>query len=234
MKVNNRKLLFVEDNKEISNLLIDFFKESNECTLAENKKDAIKILSERNDFDCILLDVVLPDGIGLDILNLENLPPVIILSDLGSEDDILNGLENGASDYVVKPIGGASDYKNNPSLLNIIDVRISLRLLKDPENKIKSKGITLNSTTRVCMYDDIKIVLTPSEFNILYFLMTHPNEYYNADEIYTSVWNAPSLNTPTVRKHISTMRRKLVEATGDENIIMTDFGRGYAFINTNN
>ena len=81
-------------------------------------------------------------------------------------------------------------------------------------------------------YTDMQkeIHLTSSEFNILHFLMTHPNQFFLANEIYEQVWKSKSLNTTTIKRHLSTLRRKMIEVEPKKTFILTQFGNGYAFI----
>ena len=89
-------------------------------------------------------------------------------------------------------------------------------------------GITLNITMRTALYGGKPIKLTSSEFNILCFLMAYPGKFFSADEIYERVWKSPSMQTSVVRFHISNLKRTLLAVTG-ENLILTEFGTGYAF-----
>ncbi len=216
--IENRRLLFVEDDEVQSKTLCDYFGETNEVVSASTLARAKEAV--RDKFDAVVLDVILPDGTGLDVIpSLPKSTPVIILSDLDSEDNILDGLEAGATDYIVKPC--------SPRLL---EARLSLRLLPPEDAVITKHGLTVNSAMRTVSYRGTPIQLTSSEFNILNFLIRDPGKFYTATEIYEKVWHAPSLHTTTIKYHLHNLRVKLNGASmGSAGLILTEFGKGYAF-----
>ena len=114
-------------------------------------------------------------------------------------------------------------------LRQFLRLRMCLRLRKGEDGKIEVGSLKLDTAKRLATYRGEIIQLTGSEFNILHFLMTHAGQYYSAHEIYEAIWKAPSLNSPTIRKHISSMRRKITDVAKNEEFILTDFGKGYAF-----
>lgn len=217
--VYNRKLLFVEDDNMLSDeFAIYFSKKMNTVKRASTLAQAEEILSETS-FDAVILDLILPDGEGLQLFDSGfHLPPVIILSSLSDEPKMLEGFQSGAIDYIVKPC--------SPELL---EARLALRLLPKADATIFLSGISLNTIERTAHYYGTPLPLTGSEFNILYFLMKHPDTFFDSSEIYRRVWEAPSLHTTTIRYHISNLRRKIKELT-HKNLIVTEFGKGYAFI----
>lgn len=219
LDVTKRVLLFVEDDDSLLQQMKEYFinldNEVYTATSLEEAKKAVQSIA----FDAIVLDVVLPDGSGLELLKDTQLPPVIILSDLSDEKNILEGFENGIVDYIVKPC----------SML-LLKTRLSLRLLPIEKSVIECRGIKLNIRYRSVFYQQKEIHLTSSEFNILHFLMTHPNQFFLAYEIYEQVWKSKSLNTTTIKRHLSTLRRKMIEVEPKKTFILTQFGNGYAFI----
>lgn len=217
-QLTDKNLLFIEDDLELSREIHDHFSPNNNVMIAHDVKTAdncIKLLS----FDAIVTDVILPDGSGLDIFEKHSkLPPVIVMSNLGTDDNILEGIYYGAIDYIVKPCS-----------MKVLEAKLILRLSSQSKAEMRSKGLYLNSATRKVTYQSEPVLLTSSEFNILHFLMSHPHSFFSSNEIYEKIWLAKSLNTTTIRKHISSMRRKLLDATGGKEFIITDFGKGYAF-----
>lgn len=217
-QLTERKLLFIEDDVVLAEEIRAYFSEHNTVMIASNVRRAdecIRLLK----FDAIVTDIILPDGSGLDIFEkYDTLPPVIVLSNLGSDENILEGLYYGAIDYIVKPCS-----------LKVLEAKLLLRLSKNTNPEISVNGLTLNRTTRKVSYLGKPIPLTSSEFNILQFIMSHPNTFFSSNELYEKIWLAQSLNTTTIRKHISSMRRKLLESTDGKEFILTDFGKGYAF-----
>ena len=217
-RVEYKNILIVEDNRELREKLEKHFSVLNDVTACGDLKsasEAVKI----NRFDIVLLDLILPDGSGLKLFERIAETPVVILSDMGSDGNMLEGFNAGAADYIVKPAS-----------LEIIEARMSLRLLPEKEAYISAHKLTLNSRNRTATYDNKPLELTSSEFNILLFLMSNAGTYYTANEIYEKVWKMPHLNTGTIKMHLSNLRRKMRSVAKEcADLILTEFGKGYAF-----
>ena len=218
MTIESRRLLIVEDDSVLRERLNAYFSVRNEVCTAPTISDGIA-LAKSTSLDGIILDLILPDGDGMTLFDaVDDLPPVVILSDISSERSMMEGFSQGALDYVVKPC--------SPELL---EMRLSLRLLPAQRATVTVNGLTVNSRQRTCVFRGKSIPLTSSEFNILLFLMTHAGQYFLPNEIYENVWKMKSLHTTTVKRHISTLRLKLADACGDVKMIHTEFGKGYCF-----
>lgn len=218
-RLEYKNILIVEDNAELRGSLTDYFSRLNNVTACGDLKSATEALA-REKFDIVLLDVVLPDGSGLKLTEYTDQTPVVILSDLGADGNILDGFSFGAADYIVKPASP-----------QIIETRMSLRLLPDDKASITSHNLTLNTAKRTAAYGGKSLDLTSSEFNILSFLMQNAGKYYTANEIYERVWKMPHLNTVTIKKHISNLRKKMFAVAEDcASLIISEFGKGYAFV----
>lgn len=218
-KVEYKRILIVEDNNELRNSLVDYFSVMNKVVACNNLMSAIKAVSESK-FDIVLLDVVLPDGSGLKLIEHIKQTPVVILSDLGTDSNMLDGFTAGATDYIVKPASVA-----------IIEARMSLRLLPEENAEISSHGLTVNMSRRTAVYNNTALNLTSSEFNILMFLMQNAGVFYTADEIYEQVWKMPHLNSSTVKMHLSNLRKKMFSVSDEcASLIISEFGKGYAFV----
>ncbi len=217
-RVEYKNILIVEDNEELRLSLTKYFSAINKVVAAENLSGAIEAVCGGN-FDIVLLDIILPDGSGLKLFEYIGDTPVVILSDLGSDDNMLDGFSAGAADYIVKPASFA-----------VIDARMALRLLPDSQAEISSNGLVLNIAKRTAAYNKKPLDLTSSEFNILMLLMQNPGKFLTANEIYEKIWNMPHLNTSTIKTHLSNLRKKMLAASKDcAELIITEFGRGYAF-----
>ncbi len=219
MKISGRAILFVEDDKQLIHKMSDHFSVENAVVFVSSVHEARKYLRFIS-FDALVLDIILPDGSGLDLLkNVHNLPPTIIYSHLSNDFDILNALSLGADDYIVKPCS-----------MQLLEAKIKLRLLPSGNVTVSSNGLVLNPITRQAKYYNDTLSLTSSEFNVLYFLMQNSNKFFTSDELYEKIWSAKSLNSATVRKHLSSMRQKLTHACPEAELIINDFGKGYSFI----
>ena len=216
--VYGRKLLFVEDDEKLKEEMVAYFSPTNTVFAASDVEEAADILAESGNFDAVVLDLILRNSMGLDLFRkFPELPPVIILSSLDGEDNIVTGLTSGAADYVVKPC-----------TMRLLETHIAIRLFPkaDAMKTFGAFSVNANSTVK---YKNMPITLTPSEFNILFFLVKNQGKYFTADEIYEKIWCAPSLHTTTIRVHLSSMRRKLKAAMPTSDIIRTEFNKGYCF-----
>ncbi len=217
--VTGRKILIVEDNRAVSEEFASYFgKRQNAVFCAETLKEAGRIINSQV-LDAIILDVILPDGDGLDLFTrYPKLPPVIIMTTLGTDCDVLEGFSAGAADYVIKPC-----------VPEVLEARLSLRLLSKSAAVVSLHGLSADVTERTATYNGKALALTGSEFNVLYFFLTHADTFFTASEIYENVWHAPSLKTTTIKYHISNLRQKLLTVAGKP-MIITEFGKGYAFM----
>ncbi len=222
-KVMFKNILIVEDGDKLRNSLTEYFSAMNKVTACPTLKSAISACAE-NEYDITLLDLILPDGNGIELLRYLRRTPVIILSDLGTDENVIGGLSAGAADYIVKPCSP-----------QVIEAKMSLRLLPNGKANLSSGGLTLNVQSRTAVYKNTVLDFTSSEFNILTFLMQNAGVYFNANEIYEQVWKMPHLNTETIKKHLSNLRKKLL-AVSDQcaALLATKFGKGYAFIGGKN
>lgn len=219
-KVEYRKILIVEDNDTLRENLNSYFSVMNKVVACGDLKSAVEAV-EKDNFDIVLLDVILPDGSGLKLIERLAETPVIIFSDLGSDSNMIDGFSAGATDYIVKPAS-----------CTLIEMRMALRLLPDTKAEISSHGLTVNTAKRTAVYNKKPLELTSSEFNILTFLMQNAGAFYTASEIYEHVWNMPSLNTTTIKVHISNLRKKMLAVSSAcARLLIQEFGKGYAFIN---
>lgn len=218
-KVEYKNILIVEDGNRLRESLAAYFSERNKVTACKNLKEAVAAVKD-NGYDIVLLDLILPDGNGKELINLLGQTPVIILSDLGTDENIIDGFSAGATDYIVKPAS-----------MPLIEARMALRLLPISKAAISLGGLTLNVNSRTAVYGGRTLDLTSSEFNILTFLMQHKGAFYTANEIYEQVWKVPHLNTATIKTHLSNLRKKMLAVSEDcAALLVTKFGNGYAFV----
>lgn len=218
-KVEFKNILIVEDNDNLRNSLAKYFSVANNVTACASLKSAISAAVE-NKYDIVVLDLILPDGSGIKLMDYIGKTPVVILSDLGADNNIIDGFSAGATDYIVKPCSP-----------QVLEARMSLRFSSDNEADISLHNLTLNVSKRTAVYKNQPLDLTSSEFNILAFLMQNAGKCFTASEIYDKVWKMPNLNTTTVKAHLSNLRKKMLAVSKEcADLIITEFGKGYAFI----
>ena len=207
------KILLVEDNLNIRESLEYSFKVKNINLISKsNIKDTLFFL-EDNKIDLIILDVTLPDGNGFDLYKnyIKNMEiPVIFLTARDSEEDIVNALDMGASDYLTKPFRTGELIARINKILN--------------KKTISVKNITYD-LNKMSVYKDDKIInLTTLELKILGLLFTNINKVVTRDKIIDSIWEwtGNDVNDNTVTVYMKRIREKL-----DSDIIITLKGMGY-------
>lgn len=223
------KIFIVDDDKDILNLITDILNDENYAvTTAKDGKTAIDILLSNKNFDLVILDVMLPDMNGYEILKKVRdkvNAPIMFLSAKSKNMDKVIGFEIGADDYITKP------FDDNELLARVkAHIRRQKRLTKneDIEGIISYKGICINKNSYEVFLEDEKIELSTREFQILLYMMENPNLVLTREQIYNAVWNYGDfgdINTVTV--HIKKLREKIDK---ENKFIKTVWGIGYKFI----
>jgi len=210
-------ILIVEDEQAIANLIyINLSDEGYRCTCAFDGKQGADIL-EKETFDLILLDIMLPEINGYELLEyikpLET--PVIFITAKGATEDRIKGLKSGADDYIVKPfqVGELS-----------ARVEAVLRRYGKSEKQITFDGVFINTESRQAIKDGQLIDLTVKEFDLLVELIRNKNIALYRNRLYEKVWGEEFTGeTRTLDSHIQRLRKKL----GWEDKIKTVFRIGY-------
>lgn len=221
------KILIVEDEQELLNSMASFLQ--NEGFICERAADYFtaeeKLISF--DYDVLILDIGLPDGNGLDLLNQTKEHAkntgILIVSAKNSLDDKIRGLDLGADDYISKPF--------HLSELNS-RIRAVLRRRKFEGNDIiVFEEIEINTEQRTVSIHEIPLILTPKEYELLLFFITNKNRVLNRQSIAEHLWGDymdMADHFDFVYTHINNLRKKLRE-TGTKDYIQTIYGIGYKF-----
>ncbi len=210
------KVLLVEDNYSIAKGLIYAFEQNEfEVKYAKSISEASKLLNEEK-FNIMILDVMLPDGNGFEFykrIKEEHFTPTIFLTAKDDEDDIVNGLELGAEDYVTKPF-----------LIRELIARMNKILSKSKSNKIKIKDISIDLDKMLVYKNDEEINLTALETKLLIYMFTNAGKVLKREYIIEKIWDwtRNDVNDNTISVYIKRIREKL-----DTDIIVTIKGIGY-------
>lgn len=225
------KVLIVEDEDAIAEIERDYLELSGfDVTLASDGKEGLDI-ALKEDFDIIILDIMLPGMDGFDIckeIRKEKDIPIIMVSAKKEDIDKIRGLGIGADDYMTKPF--------SPSEL-VARVKAHLaryeRLLTNnkPENEIiEIRGIKIDKTARRVFVNGEEKSFTTKEFDLLTFLAEHPNHVYTKEELFREIWDMDSIgDIATVTVHIKKIREKVEADTSNPQYIETIWGVGYRF-----
>ena len=221
------KVLIVEDEDAIAEIERDYLELSGfDVTLASDGKEGLDI-ALKEDFDIIILDIMLPGMDGFDIRKEKDIP-IIMVSAKKEDIDKIRGLGIGADDYMTKPF--------SPSEL-VARVKAHLaryeRLLTNnkPENEIiEIRGIKIDKTARRVFVNGEEKSFTTKEFDLLTFLAEHPNHVYTKEELFREIWDMDSIgDIATVTVHIKKIREKIEADTSNPQYIETIWGVGYRF-----
>jgi len=186
--------------------------------------------------DLVVLDLGLPALSGYEVLRriqANGGPPVILLSGLGSESDRVLGLEMGADDYVTKPFSGRELAVRARNLIR--RSRNSTNSGSDTEGLyialISGADFEVNFARRSVKLDDLELVLTPREFDLLACFVNHPRQVLTKPQLLNLVWDAQVgwVGESTVTEHVRRLRAKLKSAGTDGSCIDTLWGVGYRF-----
>lgn len=210
-----RKILILDPDKKASAEMKEYFELLGfKCRTAVNVQGGLIFIAEEK-FDVVISELEFSDGRATDLLT-DDCPPLVVLTAANDENAIVGALSLGAADYILKPC--------SPRVMAArLQARFSLR-----PNAYEHFGLLLETSLRQVTYRGTPVKLTSSEFNILSFLMAHPGEFFNTDEIYENVWHAQSMQSSVVRVHLANLKRALFAATG-KNLLVQKFGTGYAF-----
>ncbi|MFI6869846.1 response regulator transcription factor [Nocardia sp. NPDC050406] len=178
----------------------------------------------RDDIDLAVLDVMMPPPDGIDLVRMVRSGPhpelpIILLTALGEEDDRVLGLQSGADDYVTKP------FSPRELALRVASVLRRAKPATTGEEVLRSGPIELAKAARTVRIAGAPVDLTAREFDLLAFLLAHPNRVFSRDELLAEVWGWTFGDLSTVTVHIKRLRAKL----GAAHRIDTVWGRGYAW-----
>lgn len=222
------KLLIIEDDRSLCTAINDYLKmEGHICEVAQNYRQAISKAAD-NTYDCIILDIGLPDGNGLDIIRElkanKSTDGILILSARSSLDDKLTGLKIGADDYLTKPF----HFAEMSARINSIYRRNSLLGL----NVISFNEIKVNTSDNQAYVNDALLNLTRKEYDLLVFFVTNRNRIITKESIVEHLWGDEVILTDSfdfVYTHVKNLRKKIVRA-GGKNYIKCIYGFGYKFL----
>ncbi|MBP5608073.1 MAG: response regulator transcription factor [Lachnospiraceae bacterium] len=227
--IETKKLLLVEDDIEIRELLCSFLKDNGYTV--EEATDGIKGLHKalESEYDLILLDIMLPYKSGdqlLKELREHSDVPVIVLSAKDMIQTKIDVIRIGADDYITKPFD-----------LGEVLVRIEAMLRRSGRIN-KNTDVLTHKNLKLCIKDgrayvhDNELTLTVKEFEILKLLLSHPDKIFSRANIFDSLWDEESGNYDdnAVKVHMSNLRSKL-SAVDSEEYIETVWGMGYRLAN---
>ena len=228
--MNKRTVLIVEDEFAIRDMLRMALEMSDfHCLEAEDIQQGHRLIVDERP-DIVLLDWMLPGGTGLELLRrlkrdeLTREVPVIMLTAKTAEDNVIQGLDVGADDYITKPFAPRELIARIRALLRRSGAGVE-------GERIQVADLVLDGESKRILIGDKAIVMGPTEFNLLQFFMSHPERAYTRGQLLDQVWGANVyVEERTVDVHIRRLRKALQSSAGDySDLIQTVRGTGYRF-----
>ncbi|MEF3331357.1 response regulator transcription factor [Oceanobacillus oncorhynchi] len=225
-----QRVLIIEDEKDIAELERDYLEINGiESDIAATGEEGLK-LAAANSYSLILLDLMLPGIDGFDLckkLRATLDVPILMVTARKEDIDKIRGFGRGADDYIVKPF--------NPNEL-IARVKAHMarydRLTKRDKklNEIHIRNLMMDLDSRRVFLDNEEKIFTAKEYDLLYFLASHPNIVFTKEHLFEQIWGYDAVgDNTTVTVHIRKIREKIEENPSLPQFIETIWGVGYRF-----
>jgi DNA-binding response OmpR family regulator len=221
------KVLVVDDEPIVREVVVRYLRREGYATLEAGDGDRARDLIEREAPGLVVLDVMLPGTDGLALcrwIRARSDLPVIMLTARGDEADRIVGLELGADDYVTKPFSPRELAARVRTVLRRATAEAA------QEERISTEGLEIDAATREVVKAGVPLRLTAKEFDLLFFLASHPRRVFSRDQLMDRVWGyEAAFDTGTVTVHIRRLREKIEDDPSRPRLIETVWGVGYRF-----
>jgi DNA-binding response OmpR family regulator len=220
-------VLVVDDEPIVLDVVGRYLERDGHRVLAAADGEEARTLIEQEPPGLVVLDVMLPgiDGFALCrwIRSTSDIP-VILLTARGEETDRIVGLELGADDYVTKPFSPRELATRVKTVLRRAAPRTA------PVERIEIGELIIDAGSRLVWRNGSELRLTTREFDLLWFLATHPSRVFSRDHLMRTVWGyEPALDSGTVTVHVRRLREKIEDDPSRPRLIETVWGAGYRF-----
>ncbi|MCZ7569482.1 MAG: response regulator transcription factor [Ardenticatenaceae bacterium] len=224
-------ILVVDDEPNIREVVALYLnREGYRVSTAADGAEALR-LAETHDFDLIILDLMLPKIEGLEVfrrLRADSLVPVIMLTAKSSETDRIVGLELGADDYVPKPFSPRELVARVGAVLR--RARAGVPVPNPREKPLEIGYLRIDPRARSVIVQGQAATLTATEFDLLWFLASHPGQVFSRDQLLDHVWGYDFFgDASTVTVHVRRLREKIETDPAHPRLIVTVWGVGYKF-----
>jgi DNA-binding response OmpR family regulator len=221
-------VLVVDDEPIVREVVVSYLRREGYRTLEARDGNAAREVIEREQPNLLILDVMLPGVDGLELcrwVRARSDLPVILLTARGEETDRIVGLELGADDYVTKPFSPRELAARVRTVLR----RAEPSLAKT--ERLSFEDLEIDSQTREVSKRGEQLRLTAREFDLLWFMASHPRQVFSRDLLMDRVWGyAAALDTGTVTVHIRRLREKIEDDPSRPRYLETVWGVGYRFV----
>ena len=225
------RILIIEDEVSIADLEKDYLELSGFDVEIENTGDRGLERALNEEFDLLILDLMLPEVSGFDICKQvrdQKNTPIIMVSAKKDDIDKIRGLGMGADDYMTKPFSPSELVARVKAHLARYERLVNINT---PANDIvEIRGLKIDKTARRVWVDGVEKTFTTKEFDLLTFLAQNPNHVFTKDELFKEMWDMESIgDIATVTVHIKKIREKIEVSTSKPQYIETIWGVGYRF-----
>ncbi len=225
-------VLIVEDDDDYAEIISHTMKrDGHSVVVVDTVKNAMRF-AEHNTPDFAVLDVMLPDGTGHELCgalrDLKPSLPVLFLSSLDRTQDVIAGLNAGGDDYLTKPFHPGELVARTRALIRRSG--IGEAATSQAAERVAAHGVDIDLTNHLAWYSGTSLNCTPIEIDILAQLVRYPGQALSHAFLTEKVWGYKNVSDATLLKgHVSSIRRKLREAGGQEEMVRTVHGVGYSF-----
>ena len=219
----SKKVLLIEDDLQMQKFISEYLKDYGfDCTSFAHPKDAIENFKHEENYEIIILDLMLPDMDGFDLFkklkSIRNIP-IIISSARGDIGNKIHGFELGADDYLAKP------YEPRELVLRIESI-----LKRNSTKSFKIGDFTIDKDNRTVLIDDYAIDFTKIEFEIFIYLIENKNKISSREQILNATSLDFNTKNRTIDMHISNIRAKIGDDSKNPKYIKSIWGIGYKFV----
>ena len=223
--------MIIEDEEAIADLEKDYLELSDFEVEIENTGDAGLSRAMSEDFDLVILDLMLPGMDGFEVcksIREEKNIPIIMVSAKKDDIDKIRGLGLGADDYMTKPFSPSELVARVKAHMSRYDRLVGSN--QKVNDIIEIRGLKIDKTARRVYLDGEEKIFTTKEFDLLTFLAENPNHVYTKEELFREIWDMDSIgDIATVTVHIKKIREKIEFDTTKPQYIETIWGVGYRF-----
>jgi len=229
METTNARILIVEDDPEVGTGLEDFFSiKGYNVTRASDGSEAMQQITTLPPYDVVLLDVMLPEKDGFDVLREARKAgvdsPVIMLTVKGQDKHKLRGFDLGADDYVTKPFNAEE-----------LAARVRAVLERSRSSEVDDDAyqfgdVRVDFDTHTAMKNGEEVEFTSLEFDILEYFINHRGRTVSRKQLLRDVWGiSGDITTRTIDRHVASLRKKIEPDPTEPQFIETVYGIGYKF-----
>ena len=223
--------MIIEDEEAIADLEKDYLELSDFEVEIENTGDAGLKRAMSEEFDLVILDLMLPGMDGFEVcknIREEKNIPIIMVSAKKDDIDKIRGLGLGADDYMTKPFSPSELVARVKAHMSRYDRLVGSN--QKANDIIEIRGLKIDKTARRVYLDGEEKIFTTKEFDLLTFLAENPNHVYTKEELFREIWDMDSIgDIATVTVHIKKIREKIEFDTTKPQYIETIWGVGYRF-----